>query len=131
MAGVEPEHAACVLASMEAGGIVTIPGPQDSIMAGLNCGTPSVVAWPAVSRGYDIFLAVDDDPARDSMRALAEAGIVSGETGVAGLAGLTELLTSAGVARDLRIDADSTVLLLSTEGATDPEAYRRIVGASD
>src|SRR5665809_17946 len=58
MLGVEPEVSACVLASMEAGGIVTIPGPHDSIMAGLNCGTPSVFAWPLVSRGYAAYLAI-------------------------------------------------------------------------
>lgn len=37
--GVEPTHAACVLASMEARRIVQLPGPHDSIMSGLNCGT--------------------------------------------------------------------------------------------
>ena len=46
---VEPLRAACMLASMEAGEIVAIPGPHDSIMAGLNCGSPSIVAWPIVS----------------------------------------------------------------------------------
>ncbi|MBA2312312.1 MAG: pyridoxal-phosphate dependent enzyme, partial [Actinobacteria bacterium] len=61
MIGVEPDRAACVLASMEAGEIVSIPGPHDSIMAGLNCGTPSVVAWADVSRGYDVYLAIPDD----------------------------------------------------------------------
>jgi diaminopropionate ammonia-lyase len=130
MVGVEPERAACVLASIEAGRIVHVPGPHDSIMAGLNCGRPSVVAWPAVSQGYDIFVAIEDDRTREAMRALAEAGIVSGETGAAGLGGLMAL-RSHPAADDAGIDESSTVLLLSTEGATDPEAYRRIVGRVD
>lgn len=127
MIGVEPDHAACILASMEAGEIVTIPGPHDSIMAGLNCGTPSVVAWPHVSRGYDVYLAVGDELAEEGMRLLAGEGLVAGETGAAGLAGLLEV--AGGELKDrLGLGAGSTVLLLCTEGATDPIAYERIVG---
>ncbi|CAN5510182.1 diaminopropionate ammonia-lyase [soil metagenome] len=128
MVGVEPEVSACVLASMEAGRIVTIPGPHDSIMAGLNCGTPSVVAWPLVSRGYAAYLAVPDERAREGMRALAEAGVVSGETGAAGVACLLELLHNADARERLGIGPNTTALVLSTEGATDPEAYKQIVG---
>ncbi|MGH2827525.1 MAG: diaminopropionate ammonia-lyase [Actinomycetota bacterium] len=128
MVGVEPEHAACILASMEAGEIVTIPGPHDSIMAGLNCGTPSVVAWPHVSRGYDAYLAVGDERAEEGMRLFAAEGLVAGETGAAGLAGLLEV--SGGELGDrVGLGAGSTVLLLCTEGATDPAAYERIVGS--
>lgn len=120
LVAVEPTDAACVLASVEAGGIVTLPGRQESIMAGLNCGTPSPVAWPAVSRGFDWFVAVDDDQAREAMRTLARHGVVAGETGAASLAGLVQ-------ARDV-LDAGSTALVVVTEGATDPAAYREIVG---
>jgi diaminopropionate ammonia-lyase len=129
LVGVEPDRAACVLASIEAGTIVTIPGPHDSIMAGLNCGTPSLVAWPTVSARYDAFLSVADDRAREGMRALAECGLVAGETGAAGAGGLIELVESGDAAR-LGIGPESTVLLLATEGATDPEAYRAIVGSA-
>jgi len=127
MIGVEPDHAACILASMETGEIVTIPGPHDSIMAGLNCGTPSVVAWPWVSRGYDVYLAVGDERAEEGMRLLAGEGLVAGETGAAGLAGLLEVLGGE-LGDRLGLGAGSTVLLLCTEGATDPAAYERIVG---
>jgi diaminopropionate ammonia-lyase len=120
LVSVEPDDAACVLASIEAGGLVTLPGRQRSIMAGLNCGTPSPVAWPLVSAGFDWFVAVDDDAARDAMRALARQGIVAGETGAAALAGLA---AARGV-----LDRSATALLLCTEGATDPVAYREIVG---
>jgi diaminopropionate ammonia-lyase len=128
MVGVEPELSACVLASMEAGEIVTIPGPHDSIMAGLNCGTPSLIAWPFVSGGYDAFVSVADESAREGMRALARAGVVSGETGAAGVACLLELLDHPDARERLGIDGTTTVLLLSTEGATDPAAYEAIVG---
>lgn len=120
--GVEPTHAACVLASMEAGRIVQLPGPHDSIMSGLNAGLPSAIAWPLVSRGIDAFIAVEDERARAAMRALAGEGIVAGECGAAGLAGLTAWMRSFGGAGRGR-----RALVISTEGATDPAAYRRIV----
>lgn len=129
--GVEPSHAACTLASMEAGEVVTIEGPHDSIMAGLNCGEPSMLAWPIVSSGIDAFVAVDDEWAREGMRALARHGVVAGETGAAGLAGLLDLFDGPERERSrahLGVTGTSTVLIFVTEGATDPEAYERIVG---
>jgi diaminopropionate ammonia-lyase len=129
--GVEPTRAACVLESMRAGRMVELPGPHDSIMAGLNCGTPSPVAWPLVSAGIDLFVAIEDTRAEQAMRALAEAGVVAGETGAAGVGGLLELLTgpdATHVRAALGITPASTALVISTEGATDPDAYARIVG---
>jgi len=132
LVGVEPLAAACVLRSLRAGRIVTVPGPHDSIMAGLNCGTPSPVAWPSLRAGLDAVVAVADGCARQAMRDLAAAGIVAGESGAAALAGLAELTAGPG-AGELRsalgLEADASVLLLCTEGATDPNAYRQIVGA--
>ena len=128
---VEPLRAACALSSIEAGEITAVPGPHDSIMAGLNCGRPSIVAWPIVSQGIDAFIAIPDERACQAMRALARLGIVAGETGAAGLAGLIELLTGETRTQDrhaLGVDEKSRVLVLVTEGATDPVPYRRIVG---
>jgi diaminopropionate ammonia-lyase len=131
LVAVEPIGAACVLASVEAGGRVTIPGPHDSIMAGLNCGTPSIVAWPDVSRAYDLYIAIEDDTARDAMRALAQEGMVAGETGAAGVGALLEIIErpEADETRShLGVSRDSRILVLCTEGATDPQAYEEIVG---
>ncbi|MHB8331423.1 MAG: diaminopropionate ammonia-lyase [Candidatus Dormibacteria bacterium] len=129
---VEPLAAACNLESMRAGEMVTIPGPHDSIMVGLNCDTPSLVAWPDVSAGFDVFVAVDDDAARAAMRALAWAGIVAGETGAAGVAGLTELRCGKASAcgAQIGLGPDSQVLVLATEGATDPQSYASIVAST-
>ena len=120
---VEPLSAAGGLRSVEAGHPVCVPGPHDSIMAGLNCGTVSVVAWPAVSRGVDLFVAINDGAAEQAMRDLAEIDVTAGETGAASLAGLRAVTQSD--AMDL---AGRTALVLCTEGATDPDAYQRIVG---
>ncbi len=127
--GVEPTSAACVLESVAAGELVTLDHPQDSIMAGLNCATPSLIAWPAVSRGIDAYVAVPDARVPEAMRLLAADGIVAGETGAGGLAGMLALVREAelgGARRALGLGGDSRVLLLCTEGATDPEAYARL-----
>ncbi len=128
---VEPARAACMQASIEAGKIVSVPGPHDSIMAGLNCGKPSMLAWPIISTGIDAFISIDDDRAREAMRALARSGVVAGETGAAGLGGLLEVLTgpdSDQHREDLRVDETTRVLLFITEGATDPQSYADIIG---
>lgn len=119
---VEPTESACVLASAQAGEVTTIAGEQNSIMAGLNCGTPSPVAWPLVSAGIDCFVTATDDDARRAMRGFADVGIVAGESGAASLAGAIQLADAAA------LRSDDRVLLLSTEGATDPIAYSEIVG---
>ncbi len=127
---VEPLRAACLLAAMEAGAIVTVPRPHDSIMAGLNCGRASVLAWPILAAGVDLFLAIPDQRAREAMRLLGKGGVIAGETGAAGLAGLLELLTGPDHAHHrsrLQLDANTRVLLLITEGATDPKAYAEIL----
>jgi diaminopropionate ammonia-lyase len=125
--GVEPVGAACVLAALRAGTIVTLPGSQHSLMAGLNCGTTSTTAWPWLHGGLDGIVTVEDSRAEDAMRALAAEGVVAGETGAAGAAALLELAaegelaTAAGGARP-------RIVMLSTEGATDPASWERIVG---
>lgn len=133
MLGVEPTRAACMLASVETGEIVHLPGPHVSIMAGLNCGAPSVVAWPSVSRGVDVFAAVDDEWSRRAMRALAGSEIVAGETGAAGLAGLLALMEEdERVTREgLGISPETRVLLFNCEGATDPGSYERIIADAE
>ncbi len=131
--GVEPEAAACVLKSLKAGGPVAVPGPHDSIMAGLNCDTPSPIAWPVLAAGLNVAISITDDAAKEAMRVLARAGIVAGETGAASLGGLMAL-TEAPNGNDLRsrihLDKRARVLILATEGATDPEAWEKITRRS-
>lgn len=130
LVGVEPDGADCVLQSVAAGRIVTVPGPHTSIMAGLNCGTPSLIAWPVMRDGLAAFVAVDDRRALEAMRLLADEGLVSGETGASGAAGLLEVMSNERSASALGLDASARVLLLSTEGATDLEFYERVTGSA-
>ena len=112
IAGFEPLRAACALASIEAGEPVEVPGPHDSVMAGLNCGRVSPVAWPVVSRGIEAFGAVSDDRAREAVALLARDGVTAGESGAAGLAGLLAFRD------ELALPGDGTVLVVNTEGDT-------------
>jgi diaminopropionate ammonia-lyase len=124
---VEPDRAACLLASAELGTPTAVPGDLDTIMAGLACGEPSLLAWAELERAACAFMAVPDEAAIACMKLLAGAGIVSGESGVAGLAGFLLAAGDPAARETLGLRADSRVLLFSTEGATDPELYRRLV----
>lgn len=126
---VEPDKAACLLASAEAGQPVTVDGDLDTLMAGLACGEPSLLAWQELERAAFAFMAVSDDSAVDGMRALAhrEPRVVAGESAVAGLVALLLAARDPFSRGMLGLDADSRVLLFGTEGATDPETYDRLV----
>jgi diaminopropionate ammonia-lyase len=132
---VEPEDAACLLASAVRGEITTVAGTKHSLMAGLDCPTPSLLAWPLVRDSFDLFLAISDDYALDAMRSYyhpsgGDPQVISGESGAAGLAGLVALLTSRelnGAREYLGIMPESQVLLINTEGATDPNHFAKVV----
>jgi diaminopropionate ammonia-lyase len=106
---VEPSSADGLLESISSpdGAPSASKGVQDSIMAGLNCSEVSLTAWPSIRRGVDAFLSIDDHFAIEAMSLLAGAGIDSGESGAAGLAGLLAF-------RD-RFQG-KRVLLINTEG---------------
>jgi diaminopropionate ammonia-lyase len=114
---VEPDTAACLLASLRAGTPVPVP-TAGTIMAGLNCGTVSAIAWPYLSAGLDAAVSVSDAAARRAVAVLAAAGICAGPSGAASLAGARAVLTgpgSAGRRAALAIGPDPVVVLLSTE----------------
>jgi diaminopropionate ammonia-lyase len=124
----EPEKAACLLASAEAGEAVTVPGDLDTLMAGLACGEPSLLAWQELERGAFAFMAVQDDSAVDCMKLLARRTpkVVAGESAVAGLAALLLAARDPFARGILGLEPDSRVLLFGTEGATDPGTYARL-----
>jgi diaminopropionate ammonia-lyase len=129
---VEPSSANCLMVSSRENALTPVPGPHSSTMAGLNCGLPSQLVWPILQAGIDVFVAIDDDSTEEAMRALADEGIVAGESGAAGLAGLLALRAHAS-AEQLEaagLNRDASVLVVNTEGATDPDNYARVVGRS-
>lgn len=132
---VEPALAACLLASVRRGACTGIAITDETVMAGLSCGDPSPLAWEVLAVGADDFVAVDDRFVPPAMRMLAdgEGGdppVVAGESAVAGLAALLAAEEQPAIRAALGLDAGSRLLLIGTEGATDPDIYRRIVGRS-
>ncbi len=125
----EPTEAACLLASAEAGERTSIDGPLDTLMAGLACGEPSLLAWQELERAAFAFMAVPDGAAVDCMKALArrEPKVVAGESAVAGLAALLLAAKEPFARAALGLAPESRVLLFGTEGATDPELYDKLI----
>lgn len=125
--GVEPVTAACLTASLAAGRPTAVPTPGTS-MAGLDCAEVSAAAWPVLRDGIQGTITVTDAEAQAAMRELAAAGLAIGDCGAAPLAALRALALEADAA-ELReavaLSPDSRVLLIATEGVTDPVAYRR------
>ena len=105
---VEPQSAACVLASVAAGHPVTI-ATESTSMAGLNCGTVSSLAWPSISRGLDAAIAVSDAEAAVAARELSEHGVDAGPCGAAPLAAMNAIRAD--------MNGTASVLLLVTEGS--------------
>ncbi|MFY8038806.1 MAG: diaminopropionate ammonia-lyase [Bosea sp. (in: a-proteobacteria)] len=130
MTVVEPDNAACLFASASVGALTAVSGDLDTVMAGLACGEPSLLAWQLVGPGVDAFMAIPDAAAIATMRDLAELGIVAGESGVAGLAGFRLAAQDAATRTALSLDATSRIVVYGTEGATDPDVYRTLVGRS-
>ncbi|MBY6110874.1 diaminopropionate ammonia-lyase [Halomonas litopenaei] len=132
---VEPERAACLLESARSGEPVAVDGDLDTLMAGLACGEVSLLAWEVLDEGIDDYLAVSDEAAVEAMKLLAEGvggdpALVAGESAVAGLVGLLLASQEPDLGARLGLDGNSRVLLIGSEGATDAEVYRELVGAS-
>jgi diaminopropionate ammonia-lyase len=119
----EPENAACLMMSAEAGHPVTITGNLDTIMAGLRCAEPSPAAWPAIAAGVDAFVTVSDAAAIDAMRIMSAATederIDAGPSGACGLAALVAIARDPALAEvqsAAGLDREARALVIVTEG---------------
>ena len=130
---VEPILADCIFRAAEAGRVVTIEGSTETFMACLAAGEASPLAWTVLAGGMDDVRALPDEAAMSAMRLLADgvAGdpvLVAGESGAAALAGLVAAAGSPTLREALGLGPDSRVVVIGSEGATDPATYERVVG---
>ncbi len=130
---VEPERADCLYQSALAGRPAPASGDLSTVMAGLSCGEVSTEAWRILCAGARFFVTIDDAPAIAAMRLLASGGaaterIVAGESATAGLAALLAIAPETMLRQQLALGPDSSILLIGSEGATDPALYRELVG---
>jgi len=132
---VEPSRAACILESIRAGRPFKIAHGEPTVMAMLECYEPSLIAWRILSRTADAFVAIPDEAAVMAMNRLArpmgsDPAIVAGESGGAGFAGVIRVAGDANQRAAVGFKAHSRILIVNTEGATDPARYEELVGAT-
>jgi diaminopropionate ammonia-lyase len=114
--GVEPDAAPCVLRSLVRGTPAPVPTVTTN-MTGLNCGTPSRIAWPYLEKGLDAAITVTDHEAARAVDDLEAIGIASGPSGAASLAGVRAALLGAADRRTLlNVTEGTSLVLLNTEG---------------
>ena len=130
---VEPTTADCLYQSAVNGKPSPASGDLDTVMACLAAAEVSPLAWQVLERGAFAFMALDDDGATGAMRRAAaptagDPTLVLGESGAASLAGLIAAAGDAKARGALGLSEASRVLIIGSEGATDPDIYRQIVG---
>lgn len=130
---VEPHEADCVYQSAVQGGLAQGLGSLETVMACLSAGEASPLAWQILQCGADAFVTIDDSFATRAMAMLAwgtgkDPRLVVGESGASGVAALIAVSENPAARRALELGAEADVLLIASEGATDPEIYTQIVG---
>ncbi|UNI24357.1 Diaminopropionate ammonia-lyase [Purpureocillium takamizusanense] len=115
---VEPDTAACVYKSIRSDELVTVQ-THATIMAGLDCGTPSPIAWPILKAGVDACSTVSDWEAHQATEYLTTQGVFPGTCAAAPLAAVRRL--TKGDKSSLGLDRNSVVVLLCTEGSKEYE----------
>lgn len=129
---VEPDRAPCLFESARRGRASTVDITEETIMAGLSCGETSPLAWEILSSEVSDFLTIDDGLIPPAVRRLArppgdDPAVEAGESAVAGLAALIEAASSAGLREALGLGEHSRVLLIGSEGVTDPDIFAEIM----
>ena len=129
---VDPENADCWVQSIKHQEPVACVGSLDTYMAGLACGTVSVIAWEILSKTIEASMSISDLDAARAMRCLkfckrSHYAIEAGESATAGLAGLILTSNTSSLKQKLQINKDSQILIIGSEGVTDRDIYNKIV----
>jgi diaminopropionate ammonia-lyase len=129
---VEPELAACLFESAKTGTATSVSIIEETLMAGLSCGEPSALAWEILAEEASDFLTIPESIVAPTVRLLArplgnDSVVEAGESAIAGLAALIAARADAGLSAKLGLDAQSRVLLIGSEGVTDPAIFRTIM----
>lgn len=133
---VEPELAACLFESARAGRVTSVAIAQETLMAGLSCGEPSELAWEILSEEVSDFMTIPEALVAPTVRLLArplgdDPALEAGESAVAGLAALIAARQDRNLSAKLGLDAGSRVLLIGSEGVTDPAIFAMIMDRRD
>jgi diaminopropionate ammonia-lyase len=129
---VQSDQSAGLFTSIVNDSLTGFAGKLDTIMGGLAVGMPSLIGWDILRVGLDAVMTISDIDAIEGMRILRDAPfgdprLVAGESGAAGLAGVLVSAKIPGFFEAVGLNETSRILVLGTEGATDPESYRKLV----
>jgi len=129
---VEPDQADCLFESARQGKATTVKIEVETVMAGLSCGKPSPLAWNIIAEEASDFMTIPDSLVAPTMRLLGnplgnDPAIIAGESAVAGLAALIAASFHDELRDTIGLDKQSRILLIGSEGATDPEIYKQIM----
>lgn len=134
---VEPTKAPCLYQSIKIsdGKPHNFIGDLNTMMAGLACGDPSPIAWNILRDFSDAFVISPDYVAAKAMRVYGlplegDPFIVSGESGAVTLGVLMFTMClpeNLSLRKYLDINNNSQILLINTEGNTDPDDFRQVV----
>lgn len=123
-------------ATHPSGKVQRVLGDLETMMAGLACGEASPLGWRILQQVSDSFMLCDDSVSANGMRVLAspvgeDASMIAGESGALPIGVLYEIMANGNaneMKQKLQLDHTARVLVINTEGDTDPENYRKIVG---
>lgn len=129
---VEPNKADCLYQSIQKGKMVQINGRMDTIMGGLACGKVNYLVWDFLKNNLDYAISCKEEVAALGMRLLGnplgdDKKIVSGESGALPAGFLAMLEKYHNIKSELKLNENSVVLLINSEGDTDADSYRDIV----
>ncbi|NNU75703.1 diaminopropionate ammonia-lyase [Clostridium estertheticum] len=134
---VEPNEAACIFNSIKEkdGKPHAVTGYMPTIMAGLACGEPNIVSFGILRDYADMYISCPDYVTARGMRILGnplkeDPKVISGESGAVCLGMVSLILGDDNlkeIAEKLKLNKDSKILVISTEGDTDPISYKNIV----
>jgi diaminopropionate ammonia-lyase len=133
--GVEPHSANCLFESIKAGHRVSVESNVTTTMAGLNCGSVATLAWKILKNGLIGSISISDKLSEEAMKTLAcpvlgDPVIISGESGASGLGALIGLCKTnkfRTFKEKIYLNNSSKVLVINTEGDTDPSNYQRVM----
>ena len=131
---VEPDSAACVLASINTGKIEKISIEKESIMGGMSCGEVSLVPWQILKKSVNYCVTVSDNYISKTIKYLANCElsyekIIGGECSTPGIISLIGLCNDAKIRKKINLNEDSNVLLFGCEGDADEELYQKLLNS--
>ena len=129
---VEPDSAACVMASIKAGSIEKINIEKESLMGGMSCGEVSLVPWKIIKNSVNMCLSISDDNIAKTVAMLAnfnftDEKIIGGECSAPGIISLIASCNNKNIKEELELDKNSNILLMGCEGNADENLYDQLL----